>query len=80
MIPAIANAIYQATGVRVDEVPITPDKILRGLELKRQGKPARIGPDKLPLFTFKQPVAVESAFGRPAEAIASRPFAETPTA
>jgi 4-hydroxybenzoyl-CoA reductase subunit alpha len=76
VIPAIANAIYQATGVRIDEVPITPDKILKGLELKRQGKPARIGPDKLPLFTFKEPLVVDSAFGQPAEAIAVRPFAD----
>jgi 4-hydroxybenzoyl-CoA reductase alpha subunit len=78
VIPAIANAIYQATGVRIDEVPITPDKILKGLELKRQGKPARIGPDKLPLFTFKEPLVVDSAFGHPAEAIAVRPFADAP--
>jgi CO/xanthine dehydrogenase Mo-binding subunit len=31
-IPAIANAIYHATGVRIDELPITPEKILRGLD------------------------------------------------
>jgi len=78
VIPAIANAIYQATGVRIDEVPITPDKILKGLELKRQGKAARIGPDTLPLFTFKEPLVVDSAFGQPAEAIAARPFADEP--
>jgi 4-hydroxybenzoyl-CoA reductase alpha subunit len=76
VIPAIANAIYQATGVRIDEIPMTPDKILKGLELKRQGKIARIGPDKLPLFRFKDPLIVESAFGLPAEAIAVRPFAD----
>lgn len=29
--PAIANAIYNATGVRIKELPITPEKILRGL-------------------------------------------------
>jgi 4-hydroxybenzoyl-CoA reductase alpha subunit len=76
IIPAIANAIYNAVGVRMDQVPITPDMVLRGLELKRQGKPARIGPDKLPLFTFKQPLVVESAFGHPADAVAVRPFAD----
>jgi carbon-monoxide dehydrogenase large subunit len=33
--PAIANAIYDATGVRVTSLPITPEKVLRGLgELK----------------------------------------------
>jgi 4-hydroxybenzoyl-CoA reductase alpha subunit len=76
VIPAIANAIYHAIGVRFDEVPITADMILKGLELKKQGKPARIGPDKLPLFQWKEPLAVESAFGQPAEAIAVRPFGD----
>jgi 4-hydroxybenzoyl-CoA reductase subunit alpha len=76
VIPAIANAIYHAVGIRMDQVPITPDMVLRGLELRRQGKAARIGPDKLPLFTFKEPLAVESAFGQPADAVAVRPFAD----
>jgi len=75
VIPAIANAIHHALGIRIDEVPITPDKILKALELKRSGKPARVGPGKLPLFTFKEPIVVESAFGQPADAVASRPFA-----
>jgi 4-hydroxybenzoyl-CoA reductase alpha subunit len=78
VMPAIANAVYQAVGVRVDEVPVTPEKILKGLELKRQGKPARVGPERVPLFTFKAPLLVESAFGQPAEAIAVRPFADDP--
>ena len=34
VIPAIANAIHHALGVRIDEVPITPDKILKALDLK----------------------------------------------
>jgi CO/xanthine dehydrogenase Mo-binding subunit len=34
-IPAIVNAIYHATGVRIDDLPVTPEKILRGLEAKR---------------------------------------------
>jgi 4-hydroxybenzoyl-CoA reductase alpha subunit len=74
VIPAIANAIHHALGIRIDEVPITPDKILKALDLKRAGKPARVGPERLPLFTFKEPVVVESAFGQPADAIVSRPF------
>jgi CO/xanthine dehydrogenase Mo-binding subunit len=32
--PALANAIYNATGVRITEMPITPDKILSALEEK----------------------------------------------
>ena len=76
VIPAIANAIYHAIGVRFDEVPITPDMILKGFELKRQGKPARIGPERIPVFRYKEPLVVESAFGQPADAVAERPFGD----
>ncbi len=33
-IPAIVNAIYHATGVRIDELPVTPELILRGLDAR----------------------------------------------
>jgi CO/xanthine dehydrogenase Mo-binding subunit len=36
-IPAIVNAIYHATGVRFDDLPVTPEKILRGLEARQPG-------------------------------------------
>ncbi len=75
VIPAVANAVYNAVGVRVDEIPISPEKVLKGLEAMRKGKPARVGPEKLPLFTFPEPRMIESAFGEPAAAIAERPFA-----
>ena len=44
MMPAIANAVYDAVGVRIDEVPITPEKILKALDAKAAGKPPRYGP------------------------------------
>jgi 4-hydroxybenzoyl-CoA reductase alpha subunit len=75
VIPAIANAIHHALGIRIDEVPITPDRVLKALEEKRLGRPARVGPLKLPLLTFKEPLVVESAFGQPADAVVARPFA-----
>ncbi len=31
-IGAIANAIFNATGVRIDHLPITPERVLRGIE------------------------------------------------
>jgi 4-hydroxybenzoyl-CoA reductase alpha subunit len=43
VIPAIANAVYDAIGVRFDETPITPAKVLDAL---RKNK-ARVGPDGL---------------------------------
>ena len=29
--PAIANAVYDATGVRITQLPITPEKLFKGL-------------------------------------------------
>src|SRR5258708_15345537 len=75
VIPAVANAVYDAVGVRIDETPITPEKVTKAMDGKRQGKSARLGPERLPVFTFPAPKIVESAFGQPAEAVAVRPFA-----
>jgi CO/xanthine dehydrogenase Mo-binding subunit len=33
-IPAIVNAIYDACGVRIDTLPVTPEAILRALDAK----------------------------------------------
>jgi len=58
VMPAIANAVYDAVGVRIDEVPITPEKILRALEAKAAGKPARYGPSHFPDIPWPQPLRV----------------------
>ena len=34
-IPAIVNAIHDACGVRIDSLPVTPEKILRALDAKQ---------------------------------------------
>lgn len=34
-IPAIANAVFDAVGVRIDSLPLTPEKILRALQARR---------------------------------------------
>ncbi len=36
VIPAIANAVYDAIGIRFDSTPISADKIMRALEAKRK--------------------------------------------
>jgi hypothetical protein len=56
--PALANAIHDAVGVRIDELPITPDKVLRALELKAQGKVPRVGPESFPAVPYPKPVVV----------------------
>jgi 4-hydroxybenzoyl-CoA reductase subunit alpha len=58
IMPAVANAVYDAVGVRVDQIPITPDKILRGLKAKAAGKPARVGPDGFPEIAWPEALLV----------------------
>ena len=36
--PAIANAVYNATGVRVRELPITPEKVAMGILARKAGE------------------------------------------
>jgi len=56
--PAVANAIYDAVGVRIDEIPITPDKVLRALEKKAKGEAPRVGPERFPEVPYPQPLIV----------------------
>jgi 4-hydroxybenzoyl-CoA reductase alpha subunit len=56
--PALANAIYDAVGVRIDELPITPEKVLRALELKAEGKNPRVGPERFPEVPYPEPMIV----------------------
>jgi nicotinate dehydrogenase subunit B len=64
---AIANAIFDATGVRFRELPFTPERILAGL---RGGQPAIQGP--LPVAAPKAPRrAHQNPFAKPLGAFAS---------
>jgi 4-hydroxybenzoyl-CoA reductase alpha subunit len=58
VMPALANAIYDAVGVRIDEVPITPDKVLKALERKSKGESARVGPESFPAVPYPAPTFV----------------------
>jgi 4-hydroxybenzoyl-CoA reductase subunit alpha len=58
VIPAIATAVHDAVGVRIDEVPITPEKILKALDLRAKGRPPRVGPERLPPVAFPAPIRV----------------------
>ena len=64
VIPAVANAIYDAVGVRIDEVPISPDKVVRGLQQRAQDDEPRIGPKRMPDFDYGEPVKVDPPGGR----------------
>ena len=49
VIPAVSNAVYDAVGVRIHEIPITPDKILRAFD-------KRLKPVSIPDYQFPPPI------------------------
>jgi 4-hydroxybenzoyl-CoA reductase alpha subunit len=58
IMPAIANAVYDAVGVRIDEVPITPEKVLHALREKAKGRDHRFGPAGVPEIEWPEPLRV----------------------
>ncbi|HEV7746516.1 MAG TPA: molybdopterin cofactor-binding domain-containing protein [Pyrinomonadaceae bacterium] len=56
--PAVANAVYDAVGVRIDEVPITPEKVLKALKDKARGRDGRYGPGAVPSVEWPEPLRV----------------------
>ena len=58
IMPAVANAVYDAVGVRIDEVPITPGKIMKALAEKRASREPRYGPDHFPHVRWTEALRV----------------------
>jgi 4-hydroxybenzoyl-CoA reductase alpha subunit len=58
IMPAVANAVYDAVGVRIDEVPITPEKIMKALAEKKAGREPRYGPDHFPQVNWPEALRV----------------------
>jgi 4-hydroxybenzoyl-CoA reductase alpha subunit len=48
IMPAVANAVFDAVSVRVDENPITFEKVFAAMQAKKEGKDARFGPSQGP--------------------------------
>ena len=59
VLPALVAAVYDALGIWVDEVPVTPEKVLRALNARQKGEPLRYGPKAFPPFEFGEPLRVE---------------------
>src|SRR3954468_24716574 len=74
VMPAVANAVFDAIGVRIDEVPITPEKVMKALEAKAAGRPARYGPTTFPSIEWPEPLHVappwEGGDGRARDSVA----------
>ena len=58
IMPAVANAVYDAVGVRVDESPITPEKIMKALAEKKAGRAPRFGPTHFPAVDWGETLLV----------------------
>jgi 4-hydroxybenzoyl-CoA reductase subunit alpha len=58
IMPALANAVYDAIGVRIDEVPITPEKIVKALAEKAAGRAPRYGPTRFPDVNWPETLQV----------------------
>jgi 4-hydroxybenzoyl-CoA reductase subunit alpha len=54
VMPAIANAIYDAVGVRIDEVPMSAPKVLKAIQAKAKGKEPRFGPSGTPTVPWPE--------------------------
>jgi len=57
--PALSAAVYDALGVWIDEVPVTPEKIVEALRRKGKGEPARFGPARFPAIPYPPIIKVE---------------------
>ncbi len=57
VMPAVANAVFDALGVRVDQCPITPELIVQAME----NPDKRSGPKSYPDLRIEKPVRVKTA-------------------
>jgi CO/xanthine dehydrogenase Mo-binding subunit len=59
VIPAVGAAVFDALGVWIDEVPVTPEKIVEALRRRDKGEPARYGPPGFPDIPYPETIKVE---------------------
>jgi hypothetical protein len=58
IMPACANAIFDAVGVRIDQIPIQPWMIVKALAGEAKGKEGRFGPSGFPEVDFGETLVV----------------------
>ena len=55
IMPAVANAVFDAIGARVDEIPVTPDKVLKAYKAADK----RFGPKSFPTVQIEDTTRVK---------------------
>jgi len=68
IMPAVANAVFDAVGVRVDEIPVSPEAVLKGLAAKAKAgnresgignrNEIRVGPTTFPAVPWPEALVV----------------------
>jgi len=56
--PAICSAVHDALGVWIDEIPVTPEKIVEAMRRREKGEPARYGPPRFPSIPYPETIKV----------------------
>ncbi len=59
VIPAVSSAVFDALGVWVDEIPVTPEKVVEALRRKAKGEPGRFGPARFPAIPYPPCIKVK---------------------
>src|SRR3989454_2061454 len=57
--PALCAAVHDALGVWIDEIPVTPEKVVEAVRRKEKGEPARYGPQRFPPIPYPPTIKVE---------------------
>jgi 4-hydroxybenzoyl-CoA reductase subunit alpha len=57
--PALCSAVHDALGIWIDEIPVTPEKVVEALRRKEKGEPPRFGPTRFPIIPYPPAIKVD---------------------
>ncbi|MCR9246312.1 MAG: hypothetical protein NXI31_14870 [bacterium] len=60
MMPAVANAVYDAVGVRVDEIPVSFEKVFAAMQADDKRHGPSNGDDGVPNVDFGESLEIET--------------------
>jgi CO/xanthine dehydrogenase Mo-binding subunit len=57
--PALCAAVHDALGVWIDEIQVTPEKVIEALRRQEKGETPRYGPPRFPEIAYPETIKVE---------------------